>query len=111
MEQSPALEMKIPVGPEPIVGVLIKDYCLTCKPVHTSFPFHPFGFYFTIHFSTSFSIHFHSTPLRMVQGNHFLVEGHVLDHKSIVANVIKEKLFWSDSDSRVVFWFCALTVE
>jgi len=45
----------------------------------------------------------------MVPGNHFLVEGRVLDHKSIVANVIKEKLFWSDSDSRVVF--CALTVD
>ena len=40
-----------------------------------------------------------------------LVEGHVLDHKSIVANVIKKKLFWSDSNSREVFWFYALTVE
>ena len=30
---------------------------------------------------------------------------------SIVANVIKEKLFWSDSDPRIVFWFCPLTIH
>jgi len=96
---------------------LLIIYCLTCKPVHIRFPFLPFGFYFTICFAISVSIHFHSISILMVPGNHSFARRKctrprmiVAELPSIIANVIKERLFWSDSDPRIVFWFCALTI-